>query len=362
MVDARTAKASRLRRHVAAALLGSVCLVAGCTAASPEPARSSQGVSPPTSVPAPTRLRAAFDLEAHRGGAALTTENSLAAFGKALDIGVSTLELDVQVTKDRHVIVSHDTRVNADNCRDTKPPVAGDPLFPYAGKPWVLLTLQQVKTLQCGYRATQAFPNQTAVVGPIPELADVFALLKKRGADTVSANVEIKVESDDLEVTAPRDVYAERTWAVIKAAGMTERVTIQSFDWPSLRQVHSIAPRARLVALASSRQLQVGESGTSPWLGGVDIDDVGGNLVRAAQTIKGLTALSPSFTLPVDAAMVEQAHAAGLEVIPWTVDEPADMTRLIGLGVDGIITNRPDALRQVLQRDGVAPPRAYPAR
>lgn len=314
------------------------------------------------SSPAPAaRLHAGFDLEAHRGGAALTTENSLAAYSRALDLGVSTLELDVQVTEDLHVIVSHDTRVNEANCRDTSPAFAGDPLYPYAGKPWSLLTLAQVKTLQCGYQVDKAFPKQTAVVAPIPELADVFTLLKKRGADDVSANVEIKSVADDLEATVPRDVYAERTWAVVAAAGMSDRVTIQSFDWESLKQVHAIAPQARLVALSSPDQLQVGLPGASPWLGGVDVDDVGGSLVQAAKTIDGVVAVSPQFTFPVDADMVAQAHAAGLTVIPWTVDKPADMARLIDLGVDGIITNHPDVLRKILQEKGIAVHQPHPA-
>ncbi|MEO5744633.1 MAG: glycerophosphodiester phosphodiesterase family protein, partial [Terracoccus sp.] len=259
------------------------------------------------------------------------------------------------------VIVSHDTRVNEANCRDTSPAAAGDPLYPYAGKPWRLLTLAQVKTLQCGYQVDKAFPKQTAVVAAIPELADVFALLKKRGADNVSANVEIKSRADDLEVTVPRDVYAQRTWAVITAAGMSDRVTIQSFDWESLKQVHAIAPRARLVALSSRDQLQIGSPEASPWLGGVDVDDVGGSLARAAKTIDGVVAVSPEFTFPVDAAMVAQAHAAGLTVIPWTVDLADDMTRLIDLGVDGIITNHPDVLRKILQEKGIAVPRPHPA-
>ncbi|MDN5765798.1 MAG: glycerophosphodiester phosphodiesterase [Humibacillus sp.] len=350
-----TGSGRRSRFLVAGAIAGTFVLAA-CGAPT---ADTTTGSAAP--VAAPTRLHASFDLEAHRGGAALTTENSLAAYSRALDLGVSTLELDVQVTEDLHVIVSHDTRVNEANCRDTSPAVAGDPLYPYAGKPWRLLALAQVKTLQCGYQVDPAFPNQKAVVAPIPELADVFALLKKRGADDVSANVEIKSRADDLEVTVPRDVYAQRTWAVVSAAGMSDRVTIQSFDWESLKQVHAIAPKARLVALSSPDQLQVGSPGASPWLGGVDVDDVGGSLVRAAKTIDGVVAVSPQFTFPVDAAMVAQAHAAGLTVIPWTVDKPADMTRLIDLGVDGIITNHPDVLRKILQDKGIAVPEPHPA-
>lgn len=193
----------------------------------------------------------------------------------------------MQVTKDRHVFVSHDTRVNADNCRDTKPPVAGEPFFPYAGKPWALQSLQQVKTLECGYAPPRPLRTRPPSWGRFP------SCLRVRPAQEAGRRHRVGQRRDQGRVGRPRGdgspkCLAERTWAVIRGAGMTERVTIQSFDWPSLRQVHSIAPCARLVALASSRRLQVGESGASPWLGGVDIDDVGGNLVRAAQTIRVL--------------------------------------------------------------------------
>jgi glycerophosphoryl diester phosphodiesterase len=320
---------------------------------------SGRGGTPPE---APTRLARTFDVQAHRGGAALTSENTVAAFAHALDLGVTTLELDTQVTRDGAVVVAHDNRVNPDKCRDTRPAGPSDDLFPYSGKPFRLLTLAQVRTLDCGYQPAPDFPDQRAVPGAkVPELREVADLLRERGAEDVALNVEIKVQADDPGLTVPRDEYAAKVWAVLADAGLADRATIQSFDWASLEAVHRIAPRAHLVALVSPERLEAGEAGASPWLGGIDIDDVGGDVVRAASGIEGVVALSPRQDLPVDAALVRSAHAAGLAVVPWTVDDVDDMGRLVDLGVDGLITNRPDLLRTVLSQRGLTTPASHPA-
>jgi glycerophosphoryl diester phosphodiesterase len=309
-----------------------------------------------------TRLARAFDLQAHRGGAALTSENTLAAFSRALDLGVTTLELDAQVTRDGAVVVAHDNRVDPDICRDTTPAAPSDDLYPYSGKPFRLLTLAQVRTLDCGYQPSPDHPEQRAVPGAkVPELREVAQLLRERRADDVGLNVEIKVQADDLGLTVPRDEYAAKVWAVLVEAGLTDRATIQSFDWASLRAVHRIAPDARLVALVSPERLELGKEGASPWLGGIDIDAVDGDVVRAATRVPGVVALSPRADLPVDAALLRSAHAAGLAVVPWTVDDEDDMGRLVDLGVDGLITNRPDLLRTVLAERGIPAPPSHPA-
>lgn len=339
------------RRSVVGALAVALALLsAGC--GSPAVPESSS----------PTRLAATFDLQAHRGGAGLATEESLVAFGMALDLGVSTLELDVQVTKDLHVLVAHDPRVNRDNCQDTQPATAGDPLFPYAGKPFKLLTLPQVRTLDCGYQRAEAFPGQEVVRAPIAELADVFDLVADRGADDVTLNIELKTQADDLDVTLGRDVFAATVWEQVVEAGMEERVTIQSFDWASLVAVRRIAPSAALVALTTPSRLEVDREGASVWLGGLDVDDFGGDPVAAAAGLEGVVAISPRHDSPVDRGLVERAHAAGLLVIPWTVDDEEDMGRLIDVGVDGLITNYPDVLRQVMADRGLTLPAPHPAR
>jgi glycerophosphoryl diester phosphodiesterase len=106
-----------------------------------------------------------FDLQAHRGGLGLTTEESLEGFGKALRLGVSTLELDTHITKDQKVVVNHDRQISAQKCKDTGPVTPGDPMYPYVGKYIKDLTLAQIKTMDCGYPAAAGLPPAGADQG-----------------------------------------------------------------------------------------------------------------------------------------------------------------------------------------------------
>src|SRR5918994_2004531 len=117
----------------------------------------------PVSADPPLPQKSHFDLQAHRGGLGLTTESTLAGFAKAIELGVTTLELDTQVTQDEHVVVTHDRRVSAVKCQDTAPAFPGDPEFPYVGDFITNLTLAQVKTVECGYQALPDHPGQDVV-------------------------------------------------------------------------------------------------------------------------------------------------------------------------------------------------------
>jgi glycerophosphoryl diester phosphodiesterase len=324
----------------------------------------------PATVPS---QRALFDLQAHRGGIGMTTEESLEGFAKAMRLGVSTLELDTQVTKDRKVVVTHDRQVSAVKCRDTAPATAGDPLFPYVGKYIKDLTLAQIKTLDCGYQQLPGFPEQQVVRGVrMAELRDVLNLVKSYRADGIKLNIETKVEAGAPEQTAPRSLFVRRVHQEIRASGIERQVTVQSFDWGALRVMHRLAPRLPLVALTNYDFLQVGRPGASPWLGGIDADDFGGDFVRAAATVPGVRTLSPVYGFPqngtvgdpgfrfyVDRAMVSRAHARGLKLIPWTCDDPATVAALMDMGVDGIITNYPNRIRQLMADRGMRLPKPY---
>lgn len=259
-----------------------------------------------------------FDLQAHRGGAGLAAENTLRAFGNALALGVSTLELDVHVSLDRRLVVRHD-RILPD----------GEFLA------WL--------------------PAESAGV---PLLEEVFELIDRRGADEVRLNVETKFDPTHPDEEAPRELFAELLTQAVGAASLVDRVSVQSFDWACLDLVHAIEPHLRLNVLTNTNYLEIGLPGASPWMAGVDIDDFGGDVVRAAAG-RGYTGLSPRHTL-LTVEMVDEAHAASLQVIPYTVDDPGVMDHLIELGVDGLITNRPDIAREVMAARGMPLPRAYP--
>jgi glycerophosphoryl diester phosphodiesterase len=313
-----------------------------------------------------------FDLQAHRGGLGLTVESTLASFAKALEVGVSTLELDLQITKDGREVVTHDRKISAQKCRDTAPVTAGDPLFPYVGKYIKDLTFEQVRRLDCGSQTLANYPGQQASPGAkMPTLAEVFELTRSYRASQVKFNIETKVEAGAPEQTAPREQFVDVALREIKGADMLQRVSIQSFDWGALRLVQEREPGLRTVALTNKDFLQAGQPGSSPWLGGIDSDDFGGDLVEAASFL-GFDAVSPVHGAPqngtvtdpgyvpyVTADMVDRAHAKGMQVIPWTVNDKPTMRALMDAGVDGLITDYPDRLREVMAERSLKLPKQY---
>ncbi|WP_344510787.1 glycerophosphodiester phosphodiesterase family protein [Dactylosporangium maewongense] len=321
-------------------------------------------------TPAAAHRKASFDIQAHRGGLGLRSESTLSSFGNALRLGVTTLELDIQITADGQAVVTHDRRVSGAKCLDTAPVAAGDPVFPYVGKFIKDLTLAQVRTLDCGSKGLPEHPGQLLTPGSrMPLLHEVFDLVARYGNEDVKFNLETKVEAGAPQETAPREQFVQVAAREIRAAGLLRRVTIQSFDWGALRRFREVEPRLALVALTNRDFLQTGQPGASPWLGGLDIDDFGGDPIAAVKSI-GVTSFSPVHGFPqngkvtdagyqpyVTAAMVRHAHANGIKVIPWTVDDPATMNKLIDDGVDGIITDYPDRLRTVAAQRGFTLPR-----
>ena len=311
----------------------------------------------------------AFDVQAHRGGLGLYTESSLAAFANALEMGVTTMELDTQITEDGVAVVTHDRKISNKKCLDTAPATVGDPEFPYVGKYIKDLTLAQVKTMDCGSLQLADHPEQQTVPGAkMQTLTEVLDLVKSYDAPDVKMNIETKVEAGAPHETAPREQFVATVLDTIRDAGMLDRVTIQSFDWGALMLTRELAPSVPTVALTNGDFLQIGKDGASPWLGGLDIDDFGGDAIAAISTF-GASAYSPvqgtpqggkvsdpNFELYVTKEMVESAHARGITVIPWTVNDPETMHALMDLGVDGIITDRPDRLRTVLTERGLELP------
>jgi glycerophosphoryl diester phosphodiesterase len=364
-------------RHAARHFLAALALVPALARPATAHASTGTGTGIGTGTgPGVPPQKTHFDLQAHRGGLGLTTESTLEGFAKALRLGVSTLELDTQVTRDHKVVVTHDRQVSAQKCRDTAPVVPGDPRFPYVGKYVKDLTLAQLRTMDCGYRQLPGHPEQERLPGArMIELRDVFDLVKRYKARQVTLNVETKVEAGAPEQTAPRELFVRRVYEEIRASGIEEQVTVQSFDWGALKVMHRLAPEWPLVALTNHDFLQVGKEGASPWLGGIDADDYGGDFVKAAATVPGVRALSPNYGFPQngklgdpdfrfypDRAMIAAAHARGLRVIPWTCDDPATVAALMDLGVDGVITNYPDRVRTLMAERGMRLPKRYPPR
>lgn len=323
---------------------------------------------------APTGPSRPFDLQAHRGGVALTAEGTLPAFARGLDAGVSTLEMDVQVTADGRDVITHDRRTSTRTCRDTAPAFPGDPAFPYVGKLVRELTFAQVRTLDCGSVRQPRWPAQRLAPGaPMPTLEEVAHLVHDRHAP-VRFDVETKVEAAAPTETAPREAFVTRVVDEVHRLGIADRTTVESFDWGSLREVHARDPGLATEALVEPGFLDVGRPGASPWLGGVDADDVGGDPVRAALALGiGVSVLAPVHGDPQDGgvttpgyrpfttpAMVAEAHTAGMRVVAWTVDDAPTVRALLDAGVDGLITDDPPVVRGVLAERGIPLPPTVP--
>ena len=302
----------------------------------------------PTASPQAPR----FDLQAHRGGSGETTEESLRAFAKSLELGVSTIELDIVLTKDGQPLVWHDPTIDAEKCTDTGPAFVGDPAYPYVGKLVHELTLVQVGTLDCGRRLAE-FPDAEVVRGnKIAILPQVFALADAYQV-SVRYNIETKVEADHPGASADPQEFVDVILAAVRAAGKVDRVQIQSFDWRTLPMVHRAEPSIPLVALYDEETW----APDSPWLAGINAAVVGDPMIGAL--LVGADIVSPLYQLVTGKPYVDQAHSLGLKLIPWTVNDAGAMRAQIGYGVDGIITDYPTLLRGVMAELGMPLPPAY---
>jgi glycerophosphoryl diester phosphodiesterase len=291
-----------------------------------------------------------FDLQGHRGCRGLRPENTIAGFQHALALGVSTLELDIALSADGVPIVSHDPQLNPAITRgpDHAWLAAPGPLI--HAVPAAALAAYDVGRIRAGTPYAAEFADQVAVDGArIPALAEVCALAA--GARVkVRLNIELKTFPDRPLLTASPEAMAEAVVAVLAAHALLDRTTIQSFDWRSLDFLaarHPTLARAYLTSTGTLRPL---------WLAGRDPGSRPAWQV-VAEAAGGRTTWSPQFRT-LTAELVAAARGAGLVVLPWTVNAPADMARLIAWGVDGIISDRPDLLRQVLAAKGMPLPPA----
>lgn len=308
---------------------------------------------------------AAFDLQGHRGARGLAPENTLAGFSRALEIGVSTLELDCGVTKDGIVVVSHDRLLSPDHTRDAAGRFLEAPGPAIVDVAYEELRQYDVGRMKPGSEYAAAFPEQQPVDGErIPRLADVFALVERSGNSTVRFNIETKIDPAHPLQSVSALAFARALADAIRDAGMASRTTVQSFDWRTLRLLGALAPEIGLAALTDQQPdedtVEIGKPGASAWLGELDVDDHAGSVPKLVQAL-GAKTWSPH-ARDLTPALVIEAHALGLAVVPWTVNDPKDMERAIAAGVDGLITDYPDRLRNVLQSKGIAVPAPTPVR
>jgi glycerophosphoryl diester phosphodiesterase len=307
----------------------------------------------------------AFDLQGHRGARGLAPENTLDAFARALSIGVTTLELDLAMTRDEVLVVSHDRRLNPDHTRG-----ADGQFLDGQGPAIRSLTLAEVQRydvgrLKPGSAYAASLPEQRPSDGArIPALTELFALVKRVGAEHVRFNIETKITPTSGAETPDPETFAAAVATAVRDAGLVPRVSVQSFDWRTLVALKSIAPEIERVCLTAEAlnfdTIQRHQVGASPWTAGFDVDEVEGSVPHIVAAA-GCQVWSPLYrnAKPDDIAAARRLR---LRVVPWTVNERADMERLIALGVDGLITDYPDRLRALMTEKEIPLPPQVTAR
>jgi glycerophosphoryl diester phosphodiesterase len=333
-------------------LLLTTLFLSGCIASTPGDAPQAHAGTPSTAPTGPANfLPAGFDVQGHRGARGLAPENTLPAFETALDLGVTTLELDLHLTADGELVIWHDDTVVAEKCgldAMAAPPLPPDPdQVTTEGDALMMrqLSMDQLRRYLCDRNPDpgqfpQQRPTATDLAGDnyrmttLRELFDFVARYaestrktpaQREQAARVLFNVETKRKpdnpaaiGDDFDGTNPGE-FERRLVALIEEYGLEERVIVQSFDHRSLQAVAQLNPTIQLAALTA-----------------------GGRAVEAYAAL-GATIWSPRYR-DLTPDLLTRAQSAGLRVIPWTVNDPDDMRRLVNLGVDGIITDRPDLL------------------
>jgi glycerophosphoryl diester phosphodiesterase len=312
------------------------------------------------STPAPTAMtRPPFDLQGHRGARGLAPENTLAAFDKAMDLGVNTLELDIGVTRDGVAVIAHDPKLNPNLTRD-----AQGKWLDTTGPAIVSLTLTQVQSHDVGRlkpdtRYAQTYAQQQPRDGErIPTLLALFDRVQTRRAQHVRFNIETKLTPDEPSATVDVPTFVRVLLADVDAKGLRDRVTVQSFDWRTLRETKRVAPMIETACL-TVQQSWMDNLSSGRWTAGITLGEHGGlppRMVKAA----GCEVWSPYFG-DVTEPLLAEARRLKLVVVPWTVNAPADIERLLDLKVDGLISDYPDRVRSAMQRRGMPLPPSVPS-
>jgi glycerophosphoryl diester phosphodiesterase len=303
----------------------------------------------------PSLAQRTIDLQGHRGARGLLAENTLPSFALALQMEVTTLELDVVVTQDDELVISHDPALNPDITRDAQGRFLGS-----KGPEIRQLTFEQLQSYDVGRinpttRYSQIFPAQKGQDGVrIPRLKDLFELVKNQGNTQVKFAIETKITPQRPDQTPEPERFVQLLLQEIKAHGMSERVQILSFDWRTLQAVQKTAPGMPTVyitaQLAALDNLGIKSGQPSAWTAGFQHAQHGSvpKMIKAA----GGTHWS-SFWRELDAQKVREAQSLGLKVLAWTVNDRQSMGQMLDLGVDGLVTDRPDIAAELLKERGI---------
>lgn len=306
-----------------------------------------------------------FDLEAHRGGRDVRPENTLYSYAYAIELGATSIECDMQLTKDGQIVMSHNPILNSDITRDENGNYIKNNKYDIR-----LMTVDELKKFDvgvmdpnCGEYYDLHGKTQFTYDAKIPTLEELMQLIQSYGDKNIVLNIETKSYPDPASAgyknNADPKKFVEVFNNIVKKYNMEDRVVLQSFDWQTLIEMKKFNPNISTSALwqeqpswgRDSESLRRYEKKKSPWLGGLDIKDYQGNPVKAAHAI-GADIISPYYT-EISKQDVDEAHSLGMKVVPWTVNNEKDMTMLLDMGVDGIISDKPWLLKQVLEKRNI---------
>ncbi|WP_423789777.1 glycerophosphodiester phosphodiesterase family protein [Leptospira perolatii] len=298
--------------------------------------------SKPSLVNAP--LDGKVDLQGHRGARGLKPENTWPAFEEAIKYEMTTLELDTVLTKDHKIVIHHDSETNPEICRKKD----GQEIISVS---LYELNLADLKLLDCGAKQNPKFSEQQTVPGTqLLTIEEFFYLVakeeaKRKGRLPLQFNIETKFPNDEKSEVSSEIVesHVSKLIQAIENAKVETRTTIQSFYLPSIELAKKLKPNLRTSALF-----------TLSYVDGAKIklglgDSLRKKVIESARGVKA-DIISPHY-LYVNDQFVSDAHSFNLRVIPWTVNEPLEMERLLKAGVDGIISDYPDRLASLVRRD-----------
>lgn len=306
-----------------------------------------------------------FDLEAHRGGRDVRPENTLYSYAYAIELGATSIECDMQLTKDGQIVMSHNPILNSDITRDENGNYIENNKYDIR-----LMTVDELKKFDvgvmdpnCGEYYDLHGKTQFTYDAKIPTLEELMQLIQSYGDKNIVLNIETKSYPDPASAgyknNADPKKFVEVFNNIVKKYDMEDRVVLQPFDWQTLIEMKKLNPNISTSALwqeqpswgRDSESLRRYEKKKSPWLGGLDIKDYQGNPVKAAHAI-GADIISPYYT-EISKQDVDEAHSLGMKVVPWTVNNEKDMNMLLDMGVDGIISDKPWLLKQVLEKRNI---------
>ena len=305
-----------------------------------------------------------LDIQGHRGARGLFPENTLVGFRKTIEMGVTTLELDLNLSKDLGLIVYHDPYINQNLCLDANGDSIVTDMLGY-GPLISNLTLKEIKTFDCGSLNPDVLrfpqpPRKNIPGEKIPILQEVFDLLAEYPEKNIWLNIELKI-SPEFQLTAPIDVFVKAVVQVINHNSAANKVNIQSFDWQVLESVKIQAPYIKTAALLGQSTFKsINDSVPSPWLNGIHFEKSGSTALTMLKKAENyIDIFSPSWRLimPEDSLFlgntVNELKNNGFPVIPWTINRTKTMEKVILQGVDGIITDYPDSLLMVMKKMGI---------